>query len=118
MVLFYQYTLCPPTLAGGGKEKMAQLLPSRTQVIQAYRNLYRGLLHAVQYSSPARFTARDRVRLAFRRGTIAEYDQTKINRTIEFLDLAAKETGMEHRIVKNLLHVWYWEKDRVIRSRS
>ena len=35
---------------------------SNQEVIHAYRHLYRGLLRAVQYSAPGRYTARDQRR--------------------------------------------------------
>ncbi|KAG4432633.1 hypothetical protein IFR05_011886 [Cadophora sp. M221] len=80
-----------------------------TELIHAYRQLYRGLLHAVQYSKPARYLARDQLRNAFRKGEPASFDQQKVTRTIEFLKYAAEEKGLEHRIVKTLLHTSYWE---------
>lgn len=84
--------------------------PSPQTIIYAYRNLYRGLLHAVQYSKPARYVARDQLRKAFRREHPSSYNQAKVDKTVEFLRLAAKETGLEHRLVRNLLHTAYWEK--------
>lgn len=79
---------------------------SNEAVVHAYRHLYRQSLRAVQFSKPARFTLRDRLRLAFRRGHVKDFDSRKIKTTIEFLEYATKENGLEHRIVKNLLHVW------------
>ncbi|KAI9847865.1 MAG: hypothetical protein M1838_000724 [Thelocarpon superellum] len=89
--------------------------PSHVELVHAYRHLYRGLLHAVCFSAPARFTARDRLRDAFRRGAVAQYDARKIENTLEFLRGAARETGMEHRILKNLLMVRFWERDKLSR---
>lgn len=78
-----------------------------TEVIHAYRHLYRGLLHAVQFSKPARYTARNQLRRAFREKG-ARYDQRGIARTIRFLDAAKRERGPEHRVLKNLLIMaWY-----------
>jgi len=79
------------------------------EMIHAYRQLYRGLLHAVQYSKPSRYLARDQLRLAFRKGDPASFDQQKIIRTVEFLKYAARERGLEHKIVKNLFLTKYWE---------
>ncbi|CAI4218201.1 unnamed protein product [Parascedosporium putredinis] len=81
-------------------------------IIHAYRHLYRGLLRAVQYSVPARYVARDQLRRAFREdaagGVAAAPDKDAIRRTIWFLDAAAKERGLEHKILRNLLKVaWY-----------
>ncbi|KAF5663428.1 complex 1 protein [Fusarium heterosporum] len=75
-----------------------------TEVIHAYRNLYRNLLKAVQYTVPARFVARDQIRRAFREPG-ATYDERGIKRTIWFFKAAAKEKGMEHKILKNLVRV-------------
>ncbi|OAL54328.1 DUF1763-domain-containing protein [Pyrenochaeta sp. DS3sAY3a] len=79
---------------------------SNEAVVHAYRHLYRQGLRAVQFSKPARFTLRDRLRLAFRRGHVKDFDPRKIKTTLEFLEYATKENGLEHKIVKNLLHVW------------
>ncbi|GAB7348436.1 hypothetical protein MBLNU459_g6856t1 [Dothideomycetes sp. NU459] len=81
-------------------------MPTNHEVILAYRNLYRHLLRAVQYSKPARYTARDRLRHNFRTNPHSTFDAARIARTLEFLDGAARTKGLEHRIVKNLLHVW------------
>lgn len=83
--------------------------PSAQTVLHAYRHLYRQLLRAVQYSTPARYQARDRMRLAFRDQPESKYDATRIARTLEFLEGATKEAGLEHKILKNLLHV-QWER--------
>jgi hypothetical protein len=81
--------------------------PTPQEVVHAYRHLYRGLLHAVQFSMPARFTARDQLRDAFRKEDPSTFNKDKIARTVEFLKLAAQETGLEHRLVKNLLRTNY-----------
>lgn len=78
-------------------------------ILHAYRYLYRSLLRAVQYSSPARYIARDQLRDAFRHGYREQFNQQKISRTLGFLDAASRERGLEHRILKNLLHVAYWK---------
>ncbi|KAI1173180.1 mitochondrial carrier protein [Nemania sp. FL0916] len=76
-------------------------------IIHAYRHLYRGLLHAVQFSSPARYTARNQLRRAFREKG-ATYDHRGYSRTIRFLDAATRERGLEHQVLKNLLIMaWY-----------
>ncbi|KYK55269.1 hypothetical protein DCS_07232 [Drechmeria coniospora] len=74
------------------------------EIVHAYRHLYRGLLHAVQFSSPVRYVARDQLRSAFReRG--ASWNPEGAKRTLWFLHAAARETGLEHKILKNLLRV-------------
>ncbi|CZT44071.1 uncharacterized protein RSE6_16045 [Rhynchosporium secalis] len=83
--------------------------PNPSELVHAYRHLYRGLLHAIRYSKPARYIARDQLRNAFRKGEPAAFKQQKITRTLEFLKYAAQESGLEHRIVRSLLHTQYWE---------
>ncbi|KAJ8118368.1 hypothetical protein OPT61_g640 [Boeremia exigua] len=85
-------------------------------IIHAYRHVLRNSLRAIQFSKPARFTLRDRLRVAFRKGDVSDFDQQKITKTLEFLQYAAKQNGLEHKIVKNLLFVW-WNQDRGGRSR-
>jgi len=82
------------------------VVPNATSwsVLHAYRHLYRGLLRAVQFSAPNRYTARDQLRDAFRKGDPETFDPAKITRTLEFLQGAAREKGLEHRILKSLLH--------------
>jgi len=82
---------------------------SSLEIIHAYRHLYRGLLRAVQFSKPARYTARDQLRDAFRQEDVVSFDQKRIDRTLEFLRFAAQEAGLEHRILKNILRV-NWER--------
>lgn len=77
------------------------------KVLHAYRHLYRGLLHAVQFSKPARYTARNQLRRAFLENG-AKYDPRGIARTIRFLEAATRERGLEHLVLKNLLTIaWH-----------
>ena len=82
---------------------------SREQILASYRNIYRCALQAVQYSSPARYTVQALLENAYRTGKAADFDNQRIDNTLIFLHGAAKEKGLEHRIVKNLLHTWWWE---------
>jgi hypothetical protein len=50
------------------------------------------------------------VREAFHKGNAADFDAVKIERTLKFLHGAARERGMEHRILKNLLMTAYQRK--------
>jgi hypothetical protein len=86
---------------------MSTSMPSRHDILTSYRHLYRGLLHAVQFSMPARFAARDQLRDAFRKEDPSTFNKEKIDRTVEFLRLATNEAGLEHRLVKNLLRTNY-----------
>lgn len=87
-----------------------------TEVIHAYRHLYRGLLHAVQFSKPARYVARDKLRIAFREKDTkldTKLDGRGIARTLRFLDAAARERGLEHSVLKNLLLTTYFRYHHV-----
>ena len=77
------------------------------RVIHTYRHLYRACLHAVQFSKPARFVARDKLRTAFREKD-AELDERGSIRTLRFLEAAARERGLEHNVLKNLLVITYF----------
>jgi hypothetical protein len=87
--------------------------PTTTQLIHAYRNLFRAGLKAVQYSTPARYSIRDKLRRAFRppeeyRSEKTVFDQEAIDNTVQFLEAAAANKGTEHKIVKNLCDVYHW----------
>ncbi|KAF2451579.1 DUF1763-domain-containing protein [Karstenula rhodostoma CBS 690.94] len=84
---------------------------AQQEIVHAYRHLLRQGLRAIQFSKPARFTLRDRVRLAFRKGSASDFDAQRIKNTLEFLQYATKENGLEHKIVKNLLFVWWSQQD-------
>ncbi|OSS44908.1 hypothetical protein B5807_09185 [Epicoccum nigrum] len=86
-------------------------------IVHAYRHVLRHSLRAIQFSKPARYTLRDRLRAAFRKGTANDFDQLKITNTLEFLHYAARENGLEHKIVKNLLFVW-WCQDKGTRTKG
>lgn len=79
-------------------------------VINAYRHLYKRGLQAVKYATPARHVLRNTLRSSFRSETRTDFDPAKIARTLEFLDQAADSTSYEHKILKNLLHVRYYEQ--------
>ena len=86
------------------------------EIVLAYRHLHQHLLRAVQYSSPARYVVRDRIREVFRNSPPESFDALRIARTLEFLENATKVAGLEHRIVKNLVHVW-WQQKKLIYTR-
>jgi hypothetical protein len=81
-----------------------------SEIIHAYRHLLRAGLRAVQFSMPARFVVRDQLREGFRERD-ATFNRERIRRTIWFLKAAAQERGLEHKILKNLVRV-YWERKR------
>jgi hypothetical protein len=79
-------------------------------IVHAYRHLLRSALRAVHFSKPARYAIHNQLRAGFReRG--AQLDSEAIGRTLQFLDAARAERGLEHRILKNLLRV-AWERRR------
>ena len=82
---------------------------SNLEVLRSYRNLYRHGLRAVRYSSPARYTLRDYLQHAFRTGIAIDLNIQKVENTIQFLINAGRDNGLEHRILKNLLHVRWWQ---------
>ncbi|TQN75133.1 UPF0593 mitochondrial protein [Colletotrichum shisoi] len=77
---------------------------SHLKKIRAYRHLYRELLRAVQFAAPYKYVVRDQLRAAFR-AKDACWDQEEYKRTLWFLQAAAREAGLEHKILKNLVHV-------------
>lgn len=79
------------------------------QLTRAYRSLYRGALHGVLYASPARYQIRDTMRAAFRPDSGDTFDARQVKNTIEFLQRAGEYKGMEHKILRNLMHVRYWQ---------
>lgn len=81
---------------------------STEEIIHAYRHLYRAALQAVCHSKPASFVVRDQLRRAFRRKEGATFDGKAIRRTVWFLRNAARQRGMEHQIVRNLLLTQFW----------
>ncbi|KAI4228157.1 MAG: hypothetical protein L6R36_001871 [Xanthoria steineri] len=83
--------------------------PDRLEIVRSYRNLYRHALRAVQYSSPARYTLKSHLRLAYRSNGAEAFNSTRIGNTLLFLQHAAEERGLEHRMLKSLLHVWWWQ---------
>lgn len=93
---------------------MSSTTTSGFTAIQAYRSLYRALLHAVQFSKPARYVVRDQIRNAFRRGQPEDLNQLRIARTLEFLKGATQEAGLEHKILKGLIHT-AWSKQQLLK---
>ncbi|KFA63772.1 hypothetical protein S40285_01976 [Stachybotrys chlorohalonatus IBT 40285] len=79
------------------------MAPERT-VAQAYRHLYKSLLRATRYSQPASTVVRDVLRNAFREKD-AVYEPETVKRTIWFIAAAGRESGWEHKVLKNLIRV-------------
>ena len=88
------------------------------QVVQSYRQIYRAALRAVLFATPARHTIRLAVRTGFRGQPATAFNQRQIDNTIKFLERAADHTGLEHKIVKNLCHVRYWQTFNLSKVRN
>ncbi|KAK4122676.1 DUF1763-domain-containing protein [Parathielavia appendiculata] len=88
-------------------------MATTTELLHAYRRLLRAGLRAVQFSQPSSSTVRERLQEGFRdpKGT---FDAKRVQRTIYFLNAAAQERGLEHKILKNLCRV-HWERMRDLR---
>ncbi|KAL2837414.1 hypothetical protein BJY01DRAFT_221024 [Aspergillus pseudoustus] len=91
---------------------MVSRLSDRRAVIQAYRQLYRQGLQAIRYSTPARYLLRQTMRESFRFPT-QDFDPRRISNTLNFLRNATESTGIEHRILRNLLTLKYWDQPTV-----
>lgn len=87
------------------------LLSTMTEVAirHAYRNLYRQSLRAVHYSKPARYLIRDTLRKSFRTEPLENFRPLRIARTLQFLQTAEREAGIEHQILKNILSTRKWQ---------
>lgn len=85
-------------------------------VVSAYRHLYRQGLKVINYSTPARHVLVRVLRSSFRSSPANEFDPLKITNTLRFLERAADMTGIEHKIVKNLVMVRYWQQPQVNRD--
>ena len=81
----------------------------RQLIVGAYRSLYRAGLHAVQYSKPARYVLKRTLDNAFRNNPASKFNKHRVGNTLMFLENAAKSRGVEHRILKNLIHVRWLE---------
>ncbi|KAL5363063.1 hypothetical protein BJX96DRAFT_155112 [Aspergillus floccosus] len=89
----------------------AQLsLADKQAVIRAYRHLYRAGLKVINYSSPSRHVLLRTLRSSFQDSSSRDFNPRKIANTLQFLHRAADVAGMEHKIVKNLMMVRYWEQ--------
>lgn len=79
--------------------------------VHAYRHLLRRAAAAVSHAQPASTIARDALRSAFRDPSGSgvagggSLDPERVKRTIWFLTAAAKERGLEHQVVKNMVAV-------------
>jgi len=77
-------------------------------VTSAYRRLLRISLQAVRFSTPARYQVQSILRDSFRNSPAAAFIPRRIENTIGFLEQAREHNGLEHKILRNILHVRYW----------
>ena len=82
---------------------------STTDILRAYRQLYRTGLRAIRYARPARFEFRDILRESFRTQPSAAFNARRIDNTVKFLETAGTHNGTEHKILKNVLHLRFWK---------
>jgi len=87
----------------------SQLLPKSRDIVEAYRLLLRTSYQAVRYALPARKVLRGRMRRAFRESPASDFDAQRIANTVRFLQNASRDTGLEHKVLKNLVSVWAGE---------
>lgn len=83
---------------------------STSQVLRAYRTLYKQALISINYSRPSRYTLRDHLREGFRKGHRSDFDAARIKNTLQFLHGATYNTTLEHKVLMCLLHTWWWQK--------
>ncbi|KKK15070.1 hypothetical protein P175DRAFT_0521547 [Aspergillus ochraceoroseus IBT 24754] len=88
-------------------------LVDRQAIVHAYRHLYRQGLKAINYSTPSRYLLLQTLRSSFRSSPAQDFNQFRITNTLQFLRKAADVSGIEHKIVRNLLQIKYWEQPNV-----
>lgn len=93
---------------------MAGAIASPAEIRLAYRHLYKASLLAVQYALPARYCVRSTMRHAFRDYPASDFNRERIANTLQFVNDAAKYKSIAHRIIKNLMHVrwWQWQNNK------
>ncbi|KAI4117710.1 MAG: hypothetical protein LQ345_002104 [Seirophora villosa] len=75
--------------------------PSRYDIVKSYRDLYKSALHAVQFSSPSRYTLKSQIRLAYRSNDTESFNPTKIENTLLFL--RARSLSIAHSEARSQL---------------
>lgn len=90
--------------------------PSQQAILQAYRALSKSCLYACRYSNPSRNILRNQLRTAFRKSSAAEFNSERIKNTLEFLDGAGREAGIESKILKGMTEVEYWRQVQILKG--
>ena len=81
------------------------------KVIHSYRHILRNLIHGINHATKARTVAVKQLRAAYK-DPHSVYDEEGIKRTVWFLKEAARTTGIEHKILKNLIEVRRIKEER------
>ena len=84
----------------------------KASVTSAYRRLLRTALQAVRFSTPARYQVNGILRDSFRNAPPAAFVPRRIEKTIGFLEQAREHAGLEHKILRNIIHVRWWRDNR------
>lgn len=89
--------------------------PRGTQVTLAYRKLLKTSSQAVRFATPAKHLVRHILRDSFRGSPATAFNPRRINNTIRFLEQASEHNGLQHKILKNIIHVRWWKdhKDKL-----
>ncbi|KAF7629125.1 hypothetical protein AFLA_004465 [Aspergillus flavus NRRL3357] len=83
-------------------------------VIQVLPVIFTGQGTAGDYLfTPSRHVLLRTLRSSFRSSSHHDFDPHRIANTLRFLQRAADAAGVEHKIVKNLMMVRYWEQPQV-----
>lgn len=92
---------------------MNSAAPSSLAIRHAYRHLFRQALKAINYATPQRHVLKKTIRSSFRSLPAEEFSPRKIENTMRFLERATDVVGGEHKIVKNLMLVRFWEQPQM-----
>lgn len=93
--------------------KILEDVPRSQAIILSYRHLYRTGLQTIRYAKPARHVLRGIVRSSFRTGSADEFDPKRVVNTLVFLRRASDSVNLEHKVIKNLIHVRYWQQPQI-----
>ncbi|KAL4801230.1 hypothetical protein BDV18DRAFT_86968 [Aspergillus unguis] len=87
-------------------------MADRQAIVQAYRQLYRQGLKAINYSTPSRHLLIQTLRSSFRSAPTQDFNPSRIANTVDFLRKATEFNGIEHKVVRNLLMQKFWDQPR------
>ncbi|PGH05620.1 hypothetical protein AJ80_08312 [Polytolypa hystricis UAMH7299] len=90
----------------------------RRAILLAYRHLYRTGLRTIRFARPARYVLRGILRSAFRSGSPEGFEPQRIVNTLQFLQRASEATTTEHKIVKTIIHVRFWQQPQMRKEKK